>query len=237
MNPTRNNPTLDMLIFAAHPDDAEIGMGGTIAKHIQDGLTVGIIDLTYAEMSSNGNVELRQREAAAASAILGLTVRDNLGLPDRRLSVIAQQVDPMVAAIRKYRPRLVFAPYFADRHPDHIACSRMAEEAVFNAKLRKYMPEYPAWTVEQLFFYFINDTHAPQLLIDISEVHEIKMNALKAYRSQFMPDGHEADWVETPLTGAYLDNVAARDRLLGQAKKWSYAEGFIPKGPVALNRF
>ncbi|BBI33232.1 bacillithiol biosynthesis deacetylase BshB1 [Cohnella abietis] len=228
---------LDILIFAAHPDDAEIGMGGTIAKHIKEGLSVGIIDLTYAEMSSNGDVETRQKEAAEASRVLGLTVRDNLGLPDRRLAVIAQHTDLMVEAIRKYRPRLVFAPYVIDRHPDHITCSRMAEEAVFNAKLRKYLPELPAWTVDQLIFYFINDAHTPQLLIDVSDVHDIKMNALKAYRSQFLPADNQADWVETPLTGAYLELIVARDRLLGQAKKYKYAEGFIAKGPVALNYF
>lgn len=228
---------LDMLVFAAHPDDAEIGMGGTIAKHIGQGCKIGIIDLTYAEMSSNGDVETRQREAAEAAAVLGLTVRDNLGLPDRRLSAAPDQIDRMVAAIRRYRPRLVFAPYFVDRHPDHIACSRMTEEAVFNAKLRRYIPELPAWTVEQLYFYFINDAHTPQLLIDVSDVHEIKMNALKAYRSQFLPAGHEDDWVETPLTRAYLENIAARDRLQGQSKRFEYAEGFIAKGPIALNRF
>ncbi|WP_239614211.1 bacillithiol biosynthesis deacetylase BshB1 [Cohnella mopanensis] len=228
---------LDILVFAAHPDDAEIGMGGTIAKQVRDGLKVGIIDLTFAEMSSNGNVETRQREAVEASAVLGLTVRDNLGLPDRGLAVHRQQTDLMVAAIRKHRPRLVFAPYFVDRHPDHISCSRMAEEAVFNAKLRRYMPELPAWTIEQLFFYFINDAHTPQLLVDISDVQGIKMNALQAYRSQFMPEGSEVDWVETPLTGAYLDNIVARDRLLGQAKKYKYAEGFIAKGPITLERF
>lgn len=231
------NTQLDMLVFAAHPDDAEIGMGGTIAKHVKEGLKVGIIDLTYAEMSSNGNVEIRQREAAEATAVLGLSVRENLGLPDRRLATIAQQTDLMVAAIRRYQPRLVFAPYYIDRHPDHITCSRMAEEAVFNAKLRKYMPEYNPWTAEQLLFYFINDAHTPQLLIDVSEVHEIKMNALKAYKSQFMPAGNEEDWVETPLTGAYLELIVARDRLLGQSKKVEFAEGFIAKGPVALQRF
>jgi bacillithiol biosynthesis deacetylase BshB1 len=228
---------LDMLVFAAHPDDAEIGMGGTIAKHVKDGLSVGIVDLTYAEMSSNGTVDIRQQEAAEASTILGLTVRENLGLPDRRLAAIAQQTDLMVDAIRRYRPRLVFAPYVVDRHPDHITCSRMAEEAVFNAKLRRYMPELPAWSVEQLYFYFINDAHPPQLLIDVSDVHEIKMQALKAYKSQFLPEGNQADWVETPLTGAYLNLIVARDRLLGQTKKFEFAEGFIAKGPVALNRF
>jgi len=226
-----------MLVFAAHPDDAEIGMGGTIVKHAQARRSVGIVDLTYAEMSSNGNVETRQREAEQAGQILGLAARDNLGLPDRGLSGSSEQLAAMVASIRKYRPRIVFAPYFIDRHPDHIACSRLAEEAVFNAKLRKYAPELPAWTVDQLYFYFINDAHTPQLLIDISDVQETKMAALRAYRSQFTPEGNEADWVETPLTGAYLDNIVARDRLLGQPRKLQYAEGFIAKGPIALERF
>lgn len=234
---THMTDQLDMLVFAAHPDDAEIGMGGAIAKHVRQGMKVGIIDLTYAEMSSNGDVETRQREAAEASAVLGLSVRENLGLPDRQLAPIPEQIDRMVAVIRKYRPRVVFAPYFVDRHPDHIACSRMAEEAVFNAKLRRYLPELPAWTVEQLYFYFINDAHPPQLLIDVSDVHEIKMNSLKAYRSQFLPSGHQEDWVETPLTRAYLEQIVARDRLLGGPKRFEYAEGFIAKGPIALKRF
>lgn len=227
---------LDILVFAAHPDDAEIGMGGTIIKQAQAGERVGIIDLTYAEMSSNGDVDTRQQEATEAAAKLGLAARRNLGLPDRGLSGTDEQIRLMVAAIREYRPRLVFAPYSQDRHPDHIACSRMADEAVFNAKLRRYMPELAAWSVEQLYYYLINDVHQPEILIDISGVQVAKMEALKAYRSQFMPAGSEQDWVETPLTAAYLDAVAARDKLFGQPKKLAYAEGFIAKGPVMLDR-
>ncbi|WP_123040771.1 bacillithiol biosynthesis deacetylase BshB1 [Cohnella candidum] len=228
---------LDLLIFAAHPDDAEIGMGGTIVKHVLAGRKVGIIDLTFAEMSSNGDVDTRQREAEAASRELGLTVRENLGLPDRRLALVPEQLDPMVSAIRRHRPRLVFAPYHVDRHPDHIACSRMAEEAVFNAKLRRYMPHEPAWTVDQLMFYFINDVHAPGVIVDITDVQERKMAALRAYRSQFEPFGAQADWVETPLTRGYLDNVAARDKLFGQPQRMAFAEGFIAKGPVRFDLF
>ncbi|WP_027093618.1 bacillithiol biosynthesis deacetylase BshB1 [Cohnella thermotolerans] len=228
---------LDMLVFAAHPDDAEIGMGGTIAKSIRDGLKVGLIDLTYAEMSSNGDVDTRQREAREASAVLGLTVRENLGLPDRGLRLEASQVDKLVSAIRRYRPRNVFAPYYIDRHPDHVKCSRMVEEAVFNAKLRRYKPDEPAWTADMLYFYFINDVHAPQLVLDVTDVHEQKMKALRAYRSQFEPSGDQQDWVQTPLTQGYLDNVIARDRLFGQPKRFAYAEGFIPKGPVAIDGF
>ena len=229
---------LDLLVFAAHPDDAEIGMGGTIAKHTQQGRRVGIIDLTYAEMSSNGDVETRQREAEEASRLLGLAVRENLGLPDRRLTAAPEQVDRMVSAIRRYRPRRVFAPYAVDRHPDHIACSRMAEEAVFNAKLRRYMPDEPAWTAESLIFYFINDAHIPGIIVDITEVQTRKMAALRAYRSQFEPaDRQASDWVETPLTRGYLEAVEARDRLLGQPHRMVYAEGFIAKGPVRFDYF
>jgi N-acetylglucosamine malate deacetylase 1 len=228
---------LDLLIFAAHPDDAEIGMGGTIIKHIQAGQTAGIIDLTYAEMSSNGDVDTRQREAAEAGRELGLTVRENLGLPDRRLAPVPEQLDKMVSAIRRHRPRRVFAPYYIDRHPDHSACSRMAEEAVFNAKLRRYMAQEPAWTVDNLIFYFINDVHTPGLVVDITEVQKRKMAALRAYRSQFEPSGHQADWVETPLTSGYLDNVAARDRLFGQPQRMAFAEGFIAKSPVRFDLF
>ncbi|MBB6674108.1 bacillithiol biosynthesis deacetylase BshB1 [Cohnella nanjingensis] len=228
---------LDLLIFAAHPDDAEIGMGGTIVKAVRQGQRVGMIDLTYAEMSSNGDVETRRREAAAATETLGLAARENLGLPDRGLGSAPGQLDKLVEAIRRHRPRIVFAPYGIDRHPDHVLCSRMAEEAVFNAKLRRYMPELPAWTVDQLVFYFINDVHTPQIVVDISDVQERKMEALRAYRSQFEPAGNQADWVSTPLTQGYLENVAARDRLFGAPQRLAYAEGFIPKGPVKLERF
>jgi bacillithiol biosynthesis deacetylase BshB1 len=228
---------LDLLVFAAHPDDAEIGMGGTIAKAVRDGQKVGLIDLTYAEMSSNGDVETRQREAAEATAILGLAVRQNLGLPDRGLASLPAQLDRIVAAIRRYRPRIVFAPYPVDRHPDHVQCGKMAEEAVFNAKLRRYMPGEPAWTAEMLYFYFINDAHTPQLVVDITDVQEIKMNALRAYRSQFEPAAGQADWVPTPLTTGYLEQVEARDRLFGQPKRMAYAEGFIAKGAVTVERF
>ncbi|MBB6735459.1 bacillithiol biosynthesis deacetylase BshB1 [Cohnella zeiphila] len=228
---------LDLLVFAAHPDDAEIGMGGTMAKAVRAGQRVGLIDLTFAEMSSNGDVETRQREAQAATGILGLTVRENLGLPDRGLAAVPDQSDKLVSAIRRYRPRVVFAPYFVDRHPDHVQCSRMAEEAFFNAKLRKYKPDEPAWTAEQLVFYFINDVHPPQIVVDVTDVHERKMDALRAYRSQFEPAGDLTDWVQTPLTQGYLDNVAARDRLFGAPRKFAFAEGFVPKGAFAVERF
>ncbi|MCR2802982.1 bacillithiol biosynthesis deacetylase BshB1 [Paenibacillus soyae] len=227
---------LDILIFGAHADDAEIGMGGTIAKHTAAGYRVGICDLTEAEMSSNGTVELRRQEAADASAVLGLSMRSNLRLPDRGLQPSREQIDAIVTEIRRWQPRIVFAPYWVDRHPDHIACSKLIEEAVFNAKLRNYLPGLPAAQVDQLFYYFINDMENVSLIVDVTSTYEAKRNALRAYRSQF--DLRASDnSVETPLTSGYLERVEARDYLLGQSRGWSYAEGFAIKKPHGVSLF
>lgn len=231
---------LDILIFAAHPDDAEIGMGGTIVKHAKAGFRVGICDLTLAELSSNGTPEIRQQEALLAGERLGLTARINLRLPDRGLRSEEQQIRALVRVIRACRPRIIFAPYWIDRHPDHVACSHLVEEAVFNAKLRRYTAaEGEAHDAELVYFYFIH--HLPQapqaqLVVDISETHNIKMAAIKAYRSQFEHSDETSDpaslTVPTPLNQGYLDQVVFRDRLLGQQNRMTFAEGFACKTPL-----
>jgi bacillithiol biosynthesis deacetylase BshB1 len=228
---------VDILIFGAHPDDAEIGMGGTIYKHTTAGYRVGICDLTYAEMSSNGTVEIRQNEAQAASKVLGLTVRSNLGLPDRGLWLSPEPIAAITREIRKHKPRVVFAPYWEDRHPDHIACSRLVQEAVFNAKLRRYETDSEAHTVEETYFYFINDVFEADLLVDVTAVHEHKMQALQAYQTQFEAVGAANDFVQTPLNQGYLERIEAKDRMLGQKRMVPYAEGFISKLPYKVDLF
>lgn len=228
--------TVDILVFGAHADDAEIGMGGTIASHSQRGVKIGICDLTRSEMSSNGNVELRAQEAEQASRILGLSYRGCLGLPDRGLTGCKEQLEAVTREIRLRRPRIVFAPYWQDRHPDHNACSAIVEEAVFNAKLRRYLPELPPVQVEQLLYYYINDQKDLALTADISGTMEIKLAALAAYRSQFdaVTGG---DRVETPLTQGYVKRVESRDYLTGQAAGCAYAEGFATKRPHKVSSF
>jgi len=228
---------LDILIFGAHADDAEIGMGATIAKHTAAGYRIGICDLTYAEMSSNGTVERRITEAEDASRILGLTMRSNLGLPDRGLFVTPEHIEAITREIRKHRPRIVFAPYWQDRHPDHVMCSKLVQEAVFNAKLRKYAPDMEPVTVEQFYFYFINDLHEADLIVDVSSCYDAKIEALRAYRSQFEPPREGADFVRTPLNQGYIERVEARDKMLGQKRLVSYAEGFVTKQPYAVELF
>jgi len=229
--------SLHMLIFGAHPDDAEIGMAGTIAKHTAAGYKVGVCDLTYAEMSSNGNVELRQQEAADATAVLGLSMRRTLGLPDRGLAVCPEHIEAVVREIRAWRPAIVFAPYWEDRHPDHGMCSRIVQEAVFNAKLRRYLPELPAHTVSHTYFYFINDVAKADMTVDVSADYDRKRQSLRAYRSQFETSGPQNDYVATPLNQGYLERVEARDYLLGQQTGFRYAEGFVSRLPLHVDYF
>ncbi|MDP4096621.1 bacillithiol biosynthesis deacetylase BshB1 [Paenibacillus sp. P96] len=229
--------SLDILIFGAHADDAEIGMAGTIAKHAAAGLKVGICDLTRAEMSSNGTVERRAEEAEAASSVLGLSARINLGLPDRGLYITPDHVAAVTAEVRRHAPKIVFAPYWEDRHPDHVMCSRLVEEAVFNAKLRRYMPELPAVRVEQLYFYFINDLGKADLIVDITGYYNIKEKALSCYSSQFEQGAPGADVVATPLNQGYVERVKARDSLLGQRNLVPFAEGFAVKSPYKIELF
>jgi len=225
---------LDILVFGAHPDDAEIGMGATIYKHTKAGYRVGICDLTYAEMSSNGTVDTRVAEAEEAGRLLGLSERSNLGLPDRGLRLETNQLGAIVKEIRRLRPRIVFAPYWQDRHPDHVMCSRMTEEAVFNAKLRKMLPDMEPHVVEHLYFYFINDIFEPQIVMDVSAEHERKMSALQAYNTQFFTD---SGMVATPINQGFLDGIIARDRSAGHKAGVQFAEGFVAKRPFMIELF
>lgn len=228
---------LDILIFGAHADDAEIGMAGTIAKQVAAGYRVGLCDLTQAELSSNGTVELRKREAAEAAQVLGLATRFNLGLPDRGLSGSPEQIAAVTEAIRSHAPSVIFAPYWEDRHPDHVACSRLVEEAAFNAKLRRYMPDKPAVQAPELYFYYINDWKTPDLLVDVTDYYQTKEQALGCYRSQFGQAAPGEDVALTPLNQGYVERVKARDALLGQGKLIPYAEGFAVKTPYLVHLF
>jgi bacillithiol biosynthesis deacetylase BshB1 len=222
---------LDLLAFGAHPDDVEIGMGGTLALHVEKGYKVGIVDLTQAELSSNGTVAIRQEEAEKAGGVLGLSVRQNLGFPDRGLLERTDIIPVLVDLIRSYQPTLVFAPYEVDRHPDHGHCGRLVEEAVFSAGIHKYKgeEERPAHRVSNLYSYFINGFHHPDFVVDVTSVQAIKREALMAYKSQFVID---VGGVETPLTTGYVETVESRDRLFGKEVGLAFAEGFKSKKPL-----
>lgn len=220
------NDHLDILAFGAHADDVEIGMGGTLAKFTKAGLKVGICDLTLAQYSSNGTVEQRKQEATVAGERLGIKVRLNLGFQDRELQFSHDKIEEIVKVIRKYQPKVVTAPYYEDRHPDHGNCAKLIEEAVFSAGIRKFLEQIPKHSVQKLYFYMINGFHRPSFYVDISNELEMKVNSLKAYESQFVS---AEQGVVTPLTDGYIETVISRDRLFGKQGGVKYAEGFISK--------
>jgi bacillithiol biosynthesis deacetylase BshB1 len=225
---------LDILAIGAHPDDVEIGAAGSLLLAVKQGRRVGILDMTYAELSSNGTVERRQEEASAADELIGVTARYNFGLPDRGLETVREEaIRRTVDLIRKTRPRVILAPYWQDRHPDHEIVSRIVREAVFSAGIHKYAgyEAHPAYRPSQLLYYFINTTVTPTVMVDVSGVYHEKLAVLRCYRSQFE---REEGSVTTPLNNGYLEMVEYRERLLGQQAGVTYAEGFVSAAPYVL---
>ncbi|MFB5194549.1 bacillithiol biosynthesis deacetylase BshB1 [Neobacillus sp. KR4-4] len=230
-----NNQHLQVLAFGAHADDVEIGMAGTIAKFTSEGKRVGICDLTDADLSSNGNIELRKSEAANSAEVLKVSWRSSLGFPDRGLYLNDEYIREIARVIRINKPQIVFAPYFEDRHPDHGNCASLVEEAVFSAGIRKYKTDgnEPAHRVERVYFYMINGFHKPDFVIDISQYIDLKLEALREYKSQFQ---QTEETHNTPLVNGYIETVEARERMFGKLVGVTFAEGFKTKVPILLNR-
>ena len=223
---------VDLLVFGPHPDDIEIGLGGTVAHHVDLGFAVGLCDLTAGEMGSNGTVEERLAEAEAAREVLGATWRVNLRWPDRAIGG-ADQIASAVRLIRQARPRAVAIPYWSDRHPDHVASSQVLTEAVFNSGLRRFDPSTDAWKPARLCYYFINDAAHPSFVIDVSDAYDRKRRALACYVSQFTPSA--ADAVGTRLTSPrFRQLVESRDAHTGALAGVPFAEGLVVRDPIAL---
>jgi bacillithiol biosynthesis deacetylase BshB1 len=222
---------VDLLVFGPHPDDLEIGLGGTIAHHAARGLRVGLCDLTAGEMGSNGTVEERLAEAEAARVVLGAAWRENLRWPDREIGKHPGHLDQAVAFLRRHQPRAVAVPYWSDRHPDHVAASGVLTEAVFNAGLKRYKQEEAAWKPEWVCYYFINDGERPSFVIDVSAHYEQKRRALDCHVSQFRrpAEGAAATRLNTPL---FRQLIESRDAQFGALAGVTWAEGFVVRDPI-----
>jgi bacillithiol biosynthesis deacetylase BshB1 len=222
---------VDLLVFGPHPDDLEIGLGGTIARHVALGLAVGLCDLTGGEMGSNGNVEERLAESEAARAVLGAAWRENLRWPDRRIGADPGHLEHAVAFIRRHRPRTIAIPYWSDRHPDHVAASHVLTEASFNSGLRRYPSEGEAWKADWICYYFINDAVPPSFVIDVSEHYERKRLALDCHASQFQraAPGAAPTRLNTPL---FRQLIESRDAQFGALAGVPWAEGVVVREPV-----
>jgi bacillithiol biosynthesis deacetylase BshB1 len=222
---------LDLLAFGPHPDDVEIGLGGTLALHAAAGWRVGLCDLTAGELGSNGTPEERIAEADAARAVLGAVSRENLGWPDRGITGTRAQLDDVVRVVRLARPRTIAIPYWQDRHPDHVSASQVLTEGVFNARLRRYAAEGDPWAPEWVCYYFINDAGPISFAVDVSAHYETKRRALACYRSQFAPRASDA--VDTRLTAStFRQLIETRDAQFGALAGVTFAEGLVVKEPV-----
>jgi N-acetylglucosamine malate deacetylase 1 len=222
---------IDLLVFGPHPDDLEIGMGGTIARHTSVGMRVGLCDLTAGEMGSNGTPDERLAEAEAARLVLGAVWRTNLGWPDRRIGKEPGHLDEAVSFIRRHQPKVVAVPYWFDRHPDHVAASELLTEAAFNAGLRRYAAGGEAWKADWICYYFINDGATPSFVVDVSEDYEQKRLALECHSSQFTPpaQGTVSTRLNTPV---FMQLIDSRDAQFGALAGVNRAEGFIVREPI-----
>ncbi len=230
---------VDILAFAAHPDDIEISCSGTLMKHIEMGYKVAVVDLTQGELGTRGNVETRKKEASEASKILGIVDRQNLKMEDCFFHCSESNKKKVISMIRKYQPKLVFANSIKDRHPDHAKASNLVSEACFLSGLPKVKTELNgvsqnAWRPKAVYHYIQDYYIEPDFIVDISKQMDNKMMAIKAFKTQFYnPDSKEP---ETPISREdFLEFIKARARNYGRLIKKEYAEGFTVEVPLMIN--
>jgi bacillithiol biosynthesis deacetylase BshB1 len=221
---------LDVLVVAPHPDDAELGLAGTILSMVAEGRRVGILELTNGEPTPLGTPEIRERETDEATRRLGIAWRGNLGLTNRSLEATLENRRKLAEVFRKIRPTLLFAPYWEDAHPDHTAATKLVEEARFWAKMGKSdmagTPFHPA----RILYYFsihLRIVERPSLLMDISQFTRQKRDVLEAYRSQIVDN-------QPPGVPGVIDRVMDRNRYWGIMAGVESAEPFASREPVGL---
>ncbi len=229
---------LDILVFASHPDDAELGCGGTIISQIEKGNKVGIVDLTNGELGTRGSTELRTQEAAAAAEVMQLSVRENLRFADGFFENDKAHLIEVIKAIRKYQPEIVIANAIEDRHPDHGHGASLVSRACFLSGLIKietglYGQVQEAWRPKQVYHY-IQDRHIkPDFVIDITPFWAKKVEAIKAYKSQFHnPESKEPlTHISTP---DFLPFIEARAMEMGHSIGVKYGEGFTKEKQLGI---
>lgn len=220
---------LDVMAFGAHPDDVELSMGGTIISLVEKGFKVGIVDLTQGELSSRGSLEIRKQETEKATKILGIHYRVNLKLKDGHIEINTDTIKRVVELIRKFRPQIVFAPYFIDRHPDHESSAQLIKEAVFYSGLRNFTIKSKSlqpYRPKKIFYFMQTYPFEPTFIYDISPYFDLKMEAILAFSSQFYnPKSKEPEtFISSP---EFLNYLKARAEFYGFQIGKKYGEPFF----------
>ena len=230
--------SLHILAFGAHPDDVELGCGGTLAKEIYLGKKVGIIDLTRGELGTRGTASIRDKEAQEAAAILGVEVRENLGFRDGFFKNDEVHQLEVIRMLRKYRPSVVLCNAQTDRHVDHGRAATLVHEACFLSGLRKIKTQdggklQEAWRPSQVYHYMQWNNDPADFAVDMSEFMDKKLEAVQAYASQFYDPNSEEP--ETPISSRhFLDSIRHRAADLGRVVGVTYAEGFTTQKQLAV---
>ena len=229
---------LDILAISAHPDDIELSCSGTLIAHKTQGYTTGILDLTEGEMSTRGTIETRQKESAEASQIMGLSLRENLGLSDAKFDLSFENQLRVIKVLRKFRPEIILANALYDRHPDHVRAAELIEEAVFKSGLVKIETEgekgiQSPWRPKKVFHYIQSVSLEPDFICDISAHMEEKMAAIRVFKSQFFdPKSKEPDtYISNP---DFLKLIEARSREWGHRIGVSFGEGFVQRQSLGV---
>ena len=217
---------LDVLVFGAHPDDVELGCGGTVIKEVQAGKKVGIIDLTRGELGTRGTAEIRDSETKTATEIMGVAFRENMDFKDGFFKDDEQHKLALIEKIRKYQPEIVITNAVSDRHPDHGRGSEITVDACFLSGLEKIETGQEIWRPKAIYHYIqFNDIKA-DIVVDISNQMDLKLDAVKAYSTQFFnPESKESETIIS--SKEFLDSVTYRAKNLGRQSNCGYAEGFI----------
>lgn len=230
---------LDILAIGSHPDDVELGCSGTLIAEIQRGKKAGIIDLTQGELGTRGTIETRYAEAADAARVIGLSVRENLKMRDGFFRNDEEHQLQVVKILRKYKPEIVIGNILEDRHPDHGRGGWLVYDACFFSGLRQVKTvdddgqEQERWRPKMLLHYIQDRFYEPDVIIDVSHVWEQRMEAVKAYRTQFLPNGSSdpQTYISSP---EFVESLTARARLLGKRIGVKYAEGFVSKKSIGI---
>ncbi|HSI76899.1 MAG TPA: bacillithiol biosynthesis deacetylase BshB1 [Lunatimonas sp.] len=230
---------LDILVIAAHPDDAELSCSGTIASHVAKGLKVGILDLTHGEMGTRGTPAIRLQESGVATKILGLSARENLGFADVFFTEDREHQVAIARIIRKYRPEIVLANAVADRHPDHGKGGSLATKACFVSGLRMLETEWEgkaqkAWRPKAVYHYIQNNYIEPNFVVDITPFWDTKKASIMAFKSQFFdPNSKEPEsFISSP---DFMDFIEARAKEFGHKISVKYGEGFTVERVIGVN--
>jgi bacillithiol biosynthesis deacetylase BshB1 len=226
--------SIDCLAFGPHPDDVELFCGGVLIKLKKQGYSTAIVDLSRGELSTNGDVETRLIEAGNAKDILNLDIRLNLGMKDGALEISRENRQEVIKTVRSLRPKICLVPYWVDRHPDHEFASELIKRAIFDSGLKKIDTGQEAYRPKTTIYYLLHNFIIPTFAVDISNEMDQKLEAIKAYVSQF--SSIAKDGITTHINKPeFLSSIITRSEFLGQQIGVKYAEGFYYPGLMKVD--